>query len=97
MNLMCVDGYSSHVQDDAEPVLFRGAILGLRRGADLYGTNPDELRQELKKSLDVSLAVCKDKGIEPRKHYSSKYNLRIPPDLQEKLAIPTQTQGKSLN
>jgi predicted HicB family RNase H-like nuclease len=97
MNLMSVDGYSARIEYDAESDLFRGEIPGLSGGADFYGANPDELRQEFKKSLDVCLDVCKEKGIEPRKHFSGKFNLRIPPDLHERLAMAAQAQGKSLN
>jgi predicted HicB family RNase H-like nuclease len=43
------------------------------------------------------LEVCREKGIEPRKQFSGKFNLRIPPDLHEKLALAAQAQGKSLN
>ena len=97
MNLMTVDGYSAKIDYDAETDLFRGEILGLSGGADFYGANPKELRQEFKKSLDVFMEVCKEKGIEPLKQYSGKFNLRIPPELHEKLAITAQAQGKSLN
>ena len=97
MNLMSVDGYSARIEYDAETDQFRGEILGLNGGADFYGANPDALRQEFKKSLDVFLDVCKEKGIQPRKHFSGRFNLRIPPDLHEKLAIAAQAQGKSLN
>jgi len=31
------------------------------------------------------------------KQYSGKFNLRIPPELHEKLAMTAQAQGKSLN
>ena len=97
MNLMTVDGYSAKIEYDAETDLFRGEILGLCGGADFYGANPDELRTEFKKSLDIFLEVCKEKGIEPRKQFSGKFNLRIPPELHEKLAMTAQAQGKSLN
>ena len=33
----------------------------------------------------------------PRRHFSGKFNLRISPDLHEKLAIAAQAQGKSIN
>jgi len=61
MNLMSVDGYSARIEYDAESDLFRGEILGLSGAADFYGANPDDLRQEFKKSLDVFLNVCKEK------------------------------------
>ncbi len=97
MNLMTVDGYHAKIEYDEELDLFRGEILGLSGGADFYGKNPKELRTEFKKSLQVFLEVCKEKGLEPRRHFSGKFNLRIPPELHERLAIAAQAQGKSIN
>ena len=97
MNVMTVDGYHAKIEYDEDLDLFRGEILGLSGGADFYGKNPKELRAEFKKSLQIFLAVCKEKGIEPRRHFSGKFNLRIPPELHERLAIVAQAQGKSIN
>jgi len=97
MNLMTLDGYQAKIEYDEALDLFRGEILGLSGGADFYGKNPKELRTEFRKSLDVYLAVCKEKGIEPRRTFSGKFNLRIPPELHERLAIVAQAEGKSIN
>lgn len=97
MNMMTVDGYSAKIEYDPELDAFRGEILGLNGGADFYGKNPRELRAEFKKSLQVFLEVCREKGIEPRRSYSGKFNLRISPDLHEKLAFVAEAEGKSIN
>ena len=97
MNLMTVDGYHAKIEYDEDLDLFRGEILGLNGGADFYGKNPKELRIEFKKSMLVFLEVCREKGIEPRRQFSGKFNLRIPPELHERLAIEAQAQGKSIN
>jgi predicted HicB family RNase H-like nuclease len=97
MNVMTVNGYHARIEYDPELDLFRGEILGLSGGADFYGKNPKELRAEFKRSLAVFLDVCEQKGIEPRRHFSGKFNLRIPPELHEKLAIAAQAEGKSIN
>lgn len=97
MNLMSIDGYRAKIEYDPELDLFRGEILGLNGGADFYGKNPKELRAEFKKSLAVFLQVCEEKGLEPRRHFSGKFNLRITPELHEKLAIAAQAEGKSIN
>ncbi|MBM5784790.1 MAG: type II toxin-antitoxin system HicB family antitoxin [Cyanobacteria bacterium K_DeepCast_35m_m1_288] len=97
MNLMSVDGYHARIEYNSDTDLFRGEILGLSGGADFYGANPDELRREFKKSLDVFLEVCKEQGIEPRRQFSGRFNLRIPPELHEQLAMAAEAQGKSLN
>ena len=97
MNLMSVDGYQARIEYNAEMDQFRGEILGLNGGADFYGSNPEELREEFRHSLAVFLEVCREQGLEPRKQYSGKFNLRIPPELHEQLSLEAEVQGKSLN
>lgn len=97
MNTMTLDGYHARIEYDPDLDMFRGEILGLNGGADFYGRNPRELRAEFRKSLQVFLDVCREKGIEPRRHYSGKFNLRIPPELHEQLAIVALARGKSIN
>jgi predicted HicB family RNase H-like nuclease len=70
MNLMKVDGYHAKIEYGEETDQFRGDILCIYGGADFYSLNPDELRLEFKKLLDVFLEVCKEQGIEPRRKYS---------------------------
>ena len=97
MNLMTLDAYQAKIEYDADLDMFRGEILSLNGGADFYGKNTKELRAEFKKSLQVFLDVCREKGIEPRRNYSGKFNLRIPAELHERLAIVAQAEGKSIN
>ncbi|WP_291521496.1 type II toxin-antitoxin system HicB family antitoxin [Acidithiobacillus sp.] len=97
MNIMSIDGYNARIEFDPELDLFRGEILGLNGGADFYGKDPGELRTEFKKSLEAFLAVCKEKGIEPHRHFSGRFNLRISPELHEQLAIVAEAEGKSIN
>ena len=97
MNSMSVNGYQAKIEYDAELDMFRGEILGLHGGADFYGRTPEELRAEFQRSLRVFLEVCREKGIEPRRHYSGKFNIRIPSELHERLAILAEAEGKSLN
>lgn len=97
MNTMHVEGFNAKIEYDQELDLFRGEILGLNGGADFYGKNPKELRTEFKKSLQVFLDVCKEKGIDPKRNFSGKFNLRISPELHEQLALAAQAEGKSIN
>ena len=97
MNVMTVDDYHATIEFDPDLDMFRGEILGLNGGADFYGKNPKELRAEFKRSLAVFLEVCAEKGLEPRRNFSGKFNLRISPQLHERLAIAAQARGKSIN
>lgn len=97
MNTMILDGYHAKIEYDSDIDMFRGEILGLNGSADFYGSTPKELKIEFKNSLAVFLEVCREKNIEPKRHYSGKFNLRIPADLHEKIAIAAQASGKSIN
>lgn len=97
MNLMALDSYQARIEYDPEIDMFRGEILGLNGGADFYGTNPTELRREFKNSLDTFLQVCTENGINPRKEYSGKFNLRISPRLHQAIAAIAIAEEKSLN
>ena len=97
MNIMAVDGYKAKIEYDAELDQFRGEILGINGGADFYGKNPTELRKEFRKSLQVFLEVCKEKGLRPVKEFSGKFNLRIPPALHSEIAVRARAEDKSIN
>lgn len=97
MNLMLLDGYQAKIDYDPDLDVFRGEILGLNGGADFYGRTPEELRTEFAKSLHVFLDVCRERGIEPHRPYSGKFNLRIKPELHERLELLAEAERKSLN
>ncbi len=97
MNMMEVNGYKAKIEYDPDLDQFRGEILGLNGSADFYGKNPMALRKEFKSSLKVFLEVCEEKGINPTKEYSGKFNLRIPPGLHGEIAARATAEHKSIN
>jgi predicted HicB family RNase H-like nuclease len=97
VNIMQVDGYKARIEYDAELDQFRGEILGINGSADFYGNNPAALRREFRKSLQVFLDVCREKGISPKKTFSGKFNLRISPQLHSTIAALAAGQHKSIN
>ena len=94
---MEVDGFKAKIEFDSELDLFRGEILGLNGGADFYGKTPSGLRKEFKNSLKVFFEVCREKGIEPTKEFSGKFNLRIPPKLHSEISARAAAANKSIN
>lgn len=97
MNIMELESYKAKIEYDPDIDLFRGEILGLNGGADFYGKSPAELRREFKKSLSTFLEVCAENGINPKKEYSGKFNLRIPPNLHRDIAVKASSEEKSIN
>ena len=97
MNTMDINGYQAVISYDPETNKFRGEFVGINGGADFYASSVDELRKEGEISLKVFLEMCAEDGVEPRKHFSGKFNLRVPPTLHQQLAIQAAARGKSIN
>ena len=97
MNTMIIDGYKAVIQYDPDIEMFRGEFIGLNGGADFYAKDIDGLRKEGKISLQVFLDMCREDGVEPKKEYSGKFNLRIPSNLHAEIATRAAATGKSIN
>jgi predicted HicB family RNase H-like nuclease len=97
MNIMEIKGYQAAIQYDPDIDMFRGEFIGLNGGADFYAKDIASLRKEGEISLKVFLEMCREDGVEPRKEYSGKFNLRVPAQLHAHLALKASSTGKSLN
>ncbi len=97
MNTMEINGYRAIIQYDPEIEMFRGEFIGLNGGADFYAKDIEGLRQEGEISLRVFLEMCQEDGVEPRKEYSGRFNLRVPPELHMEISTRAAAEGKSLN
>lgn len=95
--MMKYKGYTGHVEYDDEAKIFHGEVLGIKDVVTFQGTTVDEIEQAFKDSVDDYLAFCLERGEEPDKPFSGKFNLRIPPDLHAKLSVAAQLEGESLN
>lgn len=95
--MMKYKGHVGHVEYDDEAKIFHGDVLGIKDVVTFQGTTVDEIEQAFKDSVDDYLAFCKERGEEPERPFSGKFNLRIPPDLHAKLSLAAQLQGESLN
>jgi predicted HicB family RNase H-like nuclease len=97
MNTMTINGYQAVIAFDPEIQMFRGEFVGLNGGADFYATDVDGLRHEGEISLRVFLEACERRGVDPRKHFSGKFSLRLDPATHEAAAIAAAAHGQSLN
>lgn len=96
-NIMTIDGQKAVIQYDPDIEMFRGEFLNLSGGADFYASDIDGLKREGRQSLKVYLDMCREKGIEPYKSYSGRFNVRMSPDLHAAIVCKAAAQGKSLN
>jgi predicted HicB family RNase H-like nuclease len=85
------------IKYDPEIEMFRGEFMGLNGGADFYAKDIDNLRREGETSLKVFLDMCEQDGVNPRKRFSGKFNLRVSPKLHAAITTRATSEGKSLN
>ncbi|MBX9834604.1 MAG: type II toxin-antitoxin system HicB family antitoxin [Burkholderiaceae bacterium] len=97
MNTMTINGYQAVISFDADIEMFRGEFVSLNGGADFYAADVQGLQREGEISLRVFLQACERRGIEPRKHFSGKFSLRLDPATHEAAAIAAAACGQSLN
>ena len=95
--MMKYKGYTGHVEYDDEAKIFHGEVLGIKDVVTFQGTSVIEIEQAFKDSVDDYLAFCDERGEEPDRPFSGKFNLRISPDLHAKLSIAAHVEGESLN
>ncbi|GLR55118.1 type II toxin-antitoxin system HicB family antitoxin [Shinella yambaruensis] len=96
-NVIEIAGEKAVVTFDPEIQMLRGEFLGLNGGADFYAESVQELVEEGRKSLAVFLEMCREKGIEPRRSFSGKFNVRLDPSDHAAAVIAAAAAGKSLN
>jgi predicted HicB family RNase H-like nuclease len=96
-NTIEIDGHKAVVAFDPEINLFRGEFTGLNGGADFYAATVDELHKEGKISLKVFMDGCREKGIEPRRSFSGRFNVRLEPDVHEAAVMAAAAEDMSLN
>jgi predicted HicB family RNase H-like nuclease len=94
---MKFDDYLAVINYDPDIDMFRGEFVLLSGGADFYAKDIAGLRQEGEKSLKVYLEMCKEEGIEPKKSFSGRFNLRISSELHAQLSARAATANMSLN
>lgn len=97
MNIIEIDGEKAVIAFDPDIQKFRGEFVGLNGGADFYADNVKELIAEGQKSLAIFLELCKENGIEPRRHFSGRFNVRLDPSDHAAAVVAASAEGKSLN
>lgn len=96
-NVIEIDGHRAVLAFDPDIGMIRGEFLGLNGGADFYAKSVDDLAAEGKASLQTFLEMCREKGIEPFRSFSGRFNLRLDPKTHEAAVVAAAAENKSLN
>jgi len=95
--MMKYKGYWGSVAYDDEAEIFCGSVLGIKDVVTYQGRSVDEIKKAFKDSVNDYLDFCRERGEEPDKPYSGRFNLRISSELHAKLDVEAKREGESLN
>ncbi len=96
-NVIEIDGEKAVITFDPEIQRLRGEFVGLNGGADFYAESVGDLIAEGRKSLSVFRDMCREKGLEPSRKFSGKFNVRLDPSDHAAAVVAAAAAGKSLN
>ena len=91
-NVMSYKNYAGTVEYSEDDGILFGRIVGIDDVVSMK-KRVATLRQSFHDAVDDYLAHCQSIGKEPKRSYSGKFVLRLPPALHARLAA----QDKSLN
>ncbi|WKL41431.1 type II toxin-antitoxin system HicB family antitoxin [Sinorhizobium meliloti] len=96
-NVVEINGEKAVVAFDPEIQMLRGEFVGLNGGADFYAESVhDRSRKAVGHWTFISKCAGK-KGIEPRRKFSGKFNVRLDPEDHAAAVVAAAAAGKSLN
>ena len=92
-------GYVAAVEFDDSADILHGRVVnsGSYPIATFEATETRQLRQEFERSIDEYLAWCEEDGVEPRRPFSGKLNLRLGSELHAAVTAAAASNGMSIN
>ncbi len=97
MSVLNYKGYQGHFEYDPDADIFHGDVLHITDVITFQGRSIDELKAALAESIEVYLEYCARKGKTPQKPFSGTFNVRLNPEVHQRLAMQAAHDGVSLN
>ena len=97
--MMEYKGYLAAVEFDDSADILHGRVVnsGAYPIATFEATDAKELRREFERSIDEYLAWCEEDGVEPRRPFSGRLNVRLGSELHAAVAAAAAAKGVSIN
>ncbi|MCY3841094.1 MAG: type II toxin-antitoxin system HicB family antitoxin [Gammaproteobacteria bacterium] len=92
-------GYVASVEFDDSADVLHGRVVnsGPYPIATFEATETRELRREFERSVDTYLKWCEEDGVEPKKPFSGKLNVRLGSELHAAVATAAKVERTSIN
>ena len=97
MSMLTYKGYQGRFDYDPEADIFHREVLHLTDVITFQGRSIDDLKQALADSVEDYLKFCAQKGKQPEKPYSGRFNVRIAPEVHQRIALAAAREGVSIN
>lgn len=98
MGVLKYKGYIGSVEYSEEDNCLFGKVQGMTKDSITYeGSTVDELTEDFHGAVDDYLALCAEKGIEPRKGYTGVLNVRLSPEIHTGAAMAAKRAGITIN
>ena len=97
--MMEYKGYVTDVEFDDSVGRIHGRVVnsGAYPIATFEATDVVGIRTEFQRSIDEYLASCEEDGVEPRRPFSGKLNVRLGQELHQRVVRAAAESGMSLN
>lgn len=97
MNTLKYKDFIASIRYSEEDEVFVGKIEGINSVVSFEGESVSELKEAFAEAAEDYLDFCKRKGIEPQKHYTGAFNVRLTPELHRIAAFVAKREGFTLN
>ena len=97
--MMEYKGYVAAVEFDDSADILHGRVVnsGAYPIATFEATDARELRREFERSIDEYLTWCEEDGVEPKRPFSGRLNVRLGSELHAAVAAAAAEKGVSIN
>ena len=96
-NIMQYNGYIGSVHYDDDDAIFYGKLEFITDSVLFEGSSVEELKTMFKQAVDEYVVTCKEIGKEPQKPFKGVFNVRVKPEIHQKVALLSLQKGISLN
>ena len=96
-NTLSYKGYTGTLEYSEGDGLLFGKVLWIKDVILYEGHDIAELKADFHDAVDDYLALCEEQGISPDVPCKGSFNVRVSPELHQKVALIAVHSGKTLN
>jgi predicted HicB family RNase H-like nuclease len=90
-------GYCGSVHFKDEDDIFYGRVEFIRALVSYEGMDVKSLRQAFHEAVDAYLKTCEEQGRQPERPFKGSFNIRISPQLHQRIAAHAAGKGMTIN